>query len=407
MIHHRPALPWIAALCAALFVWLAHAAQAQFTARIVVGDRAITDFEIEQRALMLAALRTPGDLRKLAEDALIEDRLAEQAARRAGISIAPDEVTAGVEEFAARFNITADQLLTELQAAGVYPQTVRDFVAASLAWRQVVAQKFRAQAQVSDAELDAALASGTGGGLQVLLSEIVLPLTPGFENQTLQLARDLARNLRSEEDFTNAAQAYSASPSRANGGKLDWLPLSQFPPAIVPTILTLAPGQISQPVQLPGAVAIFRMRGLREAATQLSRPAQIDYAVATLPAMDEAGLARIEADLRARVETCHDLQIAVQAMKGARFVRETRTRARIPRDIARVLGHLDKFEFDTALRGGTGGNRPLVVMLCDRSFELAQEEREKFRQALIVQRLEAFGRGWMDELKADAIILRK
>lgn len=394
-----------AALATALLI--AGTASAQFKARVVINDRAITQFEIDQRALFLAALRTPGDLEKLAIDALIEDRLAEGAAKSAGISVAPDEVAQGIEEFAARFNITPDQLADELGQQGVEPETVRDFVASGLAWRQVVQQRFQGQAFVSEDEIDAALATGSGGGLSVLVAEIVLPLTPGFENQTIQLAEDLSRSIRSNKDFEESALAYSASASRQNGGQLDWLPLTQFPPTIAPMILALAPGQVTPPVQLPGAIGLFQMRGLREAGAATGRANALDYVIIGLPGGRTPENVAAATRLVEASDTCHDLQTHAQGVKGSTFIRETRVSARVPRDIARELSALDPGEASTALAGGTNGSQLLVVMLCGRTRELPEGEREQFRVALFNQRVEALGRGFMDELKADAVIVRK
>ena len=63
--------------------------------------------------------------------------------------------------------------------AGVAPQTVRDFVASGVVWRELIRGLFGPRSQVTEAEIDRALAYSTGGGgVRVLLSEIVLPTAP-------------------------------------------------------------------------------------------------------------------------------------------------------------------------------------------------------------------------------------
>lgn len=383
------------------------AAQSPYSAKIVLNDRAVTYFEIDQRAQLLAFLGTPGDIQKQALDNLIDERLQEYAAGLAGVSVSPDDVRAGMEEFVGRFQAELDPFLEQLKQAGIAEETFRDFVAAGLAWREVVGQKFAAQAQVTDAELDAALASGGGGGIQVRMAEIILPLTPGVENQTLQLASDLSRNLRGNQAFSDSAAIYSASPTKANGGLLDWLPISQLPPQLASQILTLTPGQVSDPIPLPGAVAIFQMRGLREGAPATARPLSVEYASLMLPGgRSEATLATAQKIIDS-VDTCHDLQIAAQKYAPGTFELETRALARIPHDISKELARLDDREVSTNLTRGVHGENLLLLMLCGRTKELPEGEREQLRQSLFVGRLDSLGRGYLEDLRADAIITEK
>lgn len=397
-----------AALVAVMTLWSASAvAQSPYSAKIVLNDRAVTYYEIDQRAKLLGFLGTPGDVEKQALDNLIDERLQEYAAGLAGVSVSPDDVKTGMEEFVARFQVELDAFLEQLKQAGIAEETFRDFVAAGLAWREVVGQKFAVQAQVTDGELDAALASGGGGGIQVRMAEIILPLTPGVENQTLQLANDLSRNLRGNQAFSDSASIYSASPTKANGGLLDWLPIAQLPPQLSSQILTLSPGQVTDPIPLPGAVAIFQMRGLREVGSTTARPLSVDYAYLLLPGGRSAETLASAQKIIDGVDTCHDLQIAAQKAAPGTFQHETRALARIPHDITKELARLDDREFSTNLTRGQNGENLMVLMLCGRTKELPEGEREQLRQALFLQRLDALGRGYLEDLRADAIITRK
>lgn len=383
------------------------AAQSPYSAAVKLNDRAVTYFEIDQRAKLLAFLGTPGDVSKQALDNLIDERLQEYAAGLAGISVSPDQVRAGMEEFVGRFNVKLDDFLAQLQAAGIAEETFRDFVAAGLAWREVVGRKFAAQAQVTDAELDAALASGNGGGVQVRLAEIILPLTPGVENQTLQLANDLSRSLRGTDAFANAAAIYSASPTRDNGGLMDWINVGQLPPQLASRILTLTPGQVTEPIPLPGAVAIFQMRGIREAAVAGAAPLAVDYATLTLPGGKSPETLAVARKMLDKVDTCHDFQIEAQKFGADRFRREQRALARVPHDIVKELARLDDREVSLNLTRGRNNEQLLVLMLCGRTRELPEGEREQLRLALFNQRLAALGQGYLEDLRADAIIIRQ
>lgn len=383
------------------------AAQSPYSAKFILNDRAVTYFEIDQRARLLAFLGTPGDVAKQAQDNLIDERLQEYAAGLAGVSVSPDEVRAGMEEFVARFNVELDPFLEQLKQAGIAEETFRDFVASGIAWRAVVGQRFAVQAQVTDAELDAALASGVGGGIQVRMAEIILPLTPGVENQTLQLANDLSHNLRGNQAFSDSAAIYSASPTKANGGLLDWLPIAQLPPEVGSQILTLLPGQVSEPIALPGAVAIFQMRGIREGGPATARPLSVEYETLMLPGGRSQETLATAQKIIDSVDTCHDFQIAAQKYAPGTFQHETRALARIPHDITKELARLDDREISTNLTRGLQGENLLVLMLCGRTKELPEGERDQLRQALFGQRMDSLGRGYLEDLRADAIIIEK
>ena len=126
-------------------------AQDLFAPRLYVNDRAITTYEVEQRALFLRVLRAPGNPEEEALKALTEDRLRQTEAERLGIKLVEKDLTAGLTEFASRANLTAEEFAAELEKAGIAAETFRDFVAAGVLWRQVVRAKFMGQVPISEA----------------------------------------------------------------------------------------------------------------------------------------------------------------------------------------------------------------------------------------------------------------
>ena len=74
----------------------------------------MTHYEYQQRLLFMRLLRAPGDLEKEALDGLIEDRLRLQEAKRLGIKPAEEDLRKGMEEFAARANLSADDFIKAL-----------------------------------------------------------------------------------------------------------------------------------------------------------------------------------------------------------------------------------------------------------------------------------------------------
>ncbi|NJM82014.1 MAG: peptidylprolyl isomerase, partial [Tabrizicola sp.] len=222
-----------AALILGLGLVIPAAAQDLYAPRLYVNDRAISEFEVQQRMLFLQVLRAPGNPEEEALKALIEDRLRLTEADRLGLKLTEEQVKAGMTEFAARANLSTEQLVAELEKVGIAAETFRDFVSAGLLWREAVRARFLGQVPISEADVDRALeASARPRALKVLASEIVIPLQPGQEQDAIALAERLSDEIGSEAEFAAAARRYSRAPTASRGGQLDWVPLANLPAAI-------------------------------------------------------------------------------------------------------------------------------------------------------------------------------
>ncbi|MFC6687613.1 peptidylprolyl isomerase [Jhaorihella thermophila] len=379
-------------------------AQSLFSPAIRVNDETISHFELQQRIRMMQVLRVPGDAEELARKALIEERLKREAIREAGITVSPEDIEAGIEELAQRTQLPPDEFVKALEQEGVARETLRDFVEIGVAWRDFVQQRFLAQARPTEDEIDRAIGQGdAGGGIQVLLSEVILPVNEQNFEQAQALALEIAK-IDTTEAFAATARQYSASESRANGGDLGWVSLTKLPPGLQSIILELKPGQVSDPINLPNAIALFQMRGMRESAPAEPRYSAIDYAMYFIPGGRSAEALQQAAELRQRVDTCNDLYGVAQGQPPEVLLRESKAPGEIPRDVALELARLDDNEVSTALTRNNG--RTLVfLMLCGRTSEIASDaSREDVAQALAQQRLALMADSYLQQLLAEARI---
>lgn len=382
-------------------------AQGLFAPAITVNGRVITQYELEQRSQFMRLLKAPGDPVELAREALIEDRLKQQEIEAIDMVVAPEDVEAGMVDFAARANLPLDEFVKALDQGGVSRETLRDFVEIQLAWRDYIGSQFGARARPTDAEIDRALGQGgTGGGIQVLLSEIIIPVTPQTAAQAEGLAGEISR-LDSYDAFSAAATQYSASDSRRNGGRMNWLPIANLPPALQPVILALNPGEITAPLTLPNAVALFQMRGIRETGSGIPKYASIEYAAYYIAGGRTPETLATAAGIADRVDTCDDLYGIAKGQPQGVLDRESKRPAEIPRDIALELARLDAGEVSTALTR-SNGQTLVFLMLCGRTSEFAEDaSREQIANALVEQRLNAFAKSHLEQLRADALIVEK
>ncbi|WP_204114091.1 peptidylprolyl isomerase [Shimia biformata] len=379
-------------------------AQSPFSPAVIVNDGAITYYEIDQRAKLLRILTGSVNPLEQAREQLVEDRLKLQAAFLIGLTPTENAIKAAMEDFAKRGNMTAEQLIPALKAEGIDEESFRDFVLTGIAWRGVIQTRFGGRAQISEDEIDRAMASGNGqGGIQVLLSEVIIPVTPQTEDQVLAVANQI-RNLKTEEEFAQAALQYSASPSRQNGGKLDWMPMTEVPGPLRPLILSLSIGEVSEPLPLQGAVGLFRLRSIAESTPGTTPIAEIDYAMLYFPGgRTEANLKRLDS-IQNRIDRCDDLYKYNFGQPQELLIREAQAPSKIPGNIRSELSKLDPGETSTAL-SSKDGQTLILLMHCGQTAEIGLDlSREDVALALRNQRLESFANGYLAQLMAEATI---
>lgn len=388
------------ALLLTLILMLPGAVQAQglFSPVLTVNDAAITGFEIAQRRKLLELFRTPGNLDELAVEQLIEDRLKAQELDRQGLQITDEGLASAMEDFASRANLTLEQFITVLNQNDVDQTTLRDFVKVGVSWRDYVRSRFGDQTEVTEAEVDTALGQAGAGdsGIEVLLTEIIIPAPPPQAAAALATATRISQ-LTSTAAFEAEARQVSALPSRTNGGRLDWLPISNYPAPLRPVILALAPGEVTAPIQITNGVALFQLRAVREAAVPAVAPATIDYAAYVVA--DQATAVAV----KNRIDTCDDLYGLAQGQPADVLDRQTLPPDQIAQDLALELAKLDVDEVSTAV---TRADAVLVLMLCSRTPATAGEvDRDAIRNQLRSQRLEGYSNGLLADLKAAATIV--
>ncbi|WP_338548366.1 peptidylprolyl isomerase [Roseovarius phycicola] len=383
-------------------------AQAQnlFDTAIKVNDLSITQYEIDQRARMLSVFRAPGDPRKLAREQLIEDRLKLDAARAIGFELEQDQIEAGMEEFASRVNLSATELTQALGQQGVDPTTFRDFVAAGLTWREYTQARFGSRVSVNEDDVDRARNATSGTtGVRVLLSEIIIPLQPGQE-QAIQEQANRISEFTTEAEFSAAARQFSASRTAGRGGRMDWVPITQLPEGLRAVVLGLGPGEVSDPLPLEGAVALFQLRNIEETDAPNPEYEAIEYAAYYI-----AGGRSDQALSRARqiatdVDTCDDLYGVAFGQAPEVLERGSKAPNEIPSDIAVELAKLDPGEVSYSLTRANGQTL-VVLMLCGRvrSIEGEGPSAEQLTNFIRSRRLESFANGFLEQLRAEARIV--
>lgn len=382
------------------------AAQGLFSPAVTVDGAVITNYELNQRALFMGILRTPGNPEIEARKELINDRLKLAVLEEVGITVSDEDIVAGMTELAGRANLSLNEFLTVLKQNGVDQETLRDFTRVGLGWRDYVGGRFLARARPTEAEIDRAMGQAGSGGVQVLLSELIVPLNAQNAAQVEDLTKQVAQ-LRSFDAFSSAATQYSAADSRNNGGRLPWMNLTKLPPQLQGVVLALKPGEVTEPLPLQGAVALFQMRDLREVTGSSLKIAAIEYASYFIPGGRSPEALAQGREIADSLDSCDDLYGLAKDQDASLLDRKTLQPSEIPKDIAIELAKLDPNEISLTLTRNQDQTL-MLLMLCGRTAELGEgESRETVANALTQQRVQSLESSFLQQLRADALIVEK
>ena len=397
--------PVLVGLVACVLTLIGHvpslSAQGLFSPVLTINDRMINGYQLDQRTRFLTLLGVPENQGEAALTQLTIEALQVQAAEAAGFVPTPEALEAGETEFAARANLTRDQFVAALAQGGVDASTFSDFIAAGVAWRAYVQDRFRAPAEgLQTGVLARALETAQlEEGRRVLLSEIILPANSP-ESRAISRARaEGFSQLTNAEAFGAAASQSSLVLTRFRNGVVEWRPLTALPEEVVAAVGNLQPGQTSRPVDLENAIAVFFVRDVELTPPTPAQFASVDYARLRLPPDRAAEAQRIAAT----VDACEDLEGRSGAFTEGAFQRQTTLLSVVPADLRAVFDSLDAGEGRVVERQGS----PEVVFLCQRTFgQDAEIDLTALRLGLINQRLALLTRKHLSDLRDQAVIIR-
>ncbi|MEO0957907.1 MAG: peptidylprolyl isomerase [Pseudomonadota bacterium] len=264
MMLLRPLLAFLAALA----LGLPAVAQNQGTLLrpvAVVNDSVITGFDLEQRVRLLRVLGLPAAseeaLREEALRLLVDDRLKLEAGKRLGLQATDDSLTRGFEEIASRIGARPGELEALLENQRITRQAVNDFIGANMVWNEVVRTRFASRIEPGEAEIDSEIALSSGGRIDYRIQEIGLAITGDgrSEAETRAVAERLREELSNGGDFGAAARQFSSAPSAPSGGEVGWVSSATLPPELNERLQRLEPGQVAEPLAVPGGLSLIRL----------------------------------------------------------------------------------------------------------------------------------------------------
>ena len=375
-------------------------AKDRFVPAIQVDDMVITQYEIDQRAAFFGLLNFPGDHKKLAKKSLVDDRLKKRASEKLGVKIKPEALNYEMEIFANRVNLTVDQFVDQLKKAGIDRITWENYMQVPVIWFETVNRKFATEIsssinnQITENQLI------TGSEIQVLLTEIIIPVQLGFEEEANAKIQDL-RKIKSIEKFSEAATLYSAAPTRGVGGKVKWQKLSDLPSALRPLIIGLSMGEVSEPLPIPGGIAIFQLRDLRENNLKKKNAKFVKY-VEFIFKKNPKTKNLLNSDLM----VCDDLYSFLKNTKNAELTQKNVRFSSLSENIRTTLSNLDENEFVIEDNDVTTSK---LIMVCGRSEKetTLKSDKNEINRSFANKRLLNLANSYLENLRQEARIVFK
>jgi len=375
-------------------------AEDKFAPAIQVDDMIITHYEIQQRSAFFKLLKFPGNPKKEAEKSLIDDRLKIRAAEKLGVTLKSKALNYEMEIFAKRANLTIDQFADQLKKAGIDRITWENYMQVPVIWFETVNRKFASDISSSVSNINTANQIVTESELQVLLTEIIIPVQSGFEEEADSRIKDL-RKINSIKKFSEAAYKYSVAPTREIGGKVKWQSLSSLPSVVRPLIAGLSAGEVSEPLPIPGGIAIFQLRDLRESDFKQKNLEFVEYAEFIFRKNQKT-----KNLLNSNVMVCDDLYSFSNNTKNTDLIRKNVKVRSLNENIKSILSNLDENEF---VFDHTDSAISKLIMVCGRTKKetLTQNDLNELNRSYVNKRLLSLANSYLENLRQEARIVFK
>jgi peptidyl-prolyl cis-trans isomerase SurA len=280
-------------------------------------DRAVHNVKA-QYAGREAQLPPDNVLQRQVLERLVLVKLQVARANSTGIRVGDDELNRAIGSIAQQNGTDVDGLRKKLAADGMSFDDFRNSVRDEITVQRLRQSFAQSRINVSESEVDAALAQQATTGAQYHLAHILVGLPEGAtadQIKTGQRKIDGVKNLidKGEIDFSAAAVRYSDSPNALEGGDLGWRSLDEIPNAFAQLIRDMKPGQVAGPLRGPSGFQLLKLVEVRDASANPEKKTVTEYHARHIlirvneAQPDAAAKAKIET-LRARIAGGADFQ---------------------------------------------------------------------------------------------------
>jgi peptidyl-prolyl cis-trans isomerase SurA len=216
---------------------------------------------------------------------MIDDRLEEQAADKAHLTVTSEEVDAALQRVAGGAKISVRDLVSEAHKQGLTEQDYRDEIRRQLLEGKLVNLRVRGRVRVTEQDARAYYAHWVKGlGDQVDARILALRILPGSTPSTIKarevFAQQLVKDARAGKDFCELVKDYSDdATTKDTCGSGGPRPLQMLVPQLQQAVGAMNPGDVSDPILLPDqAVLIVQLAPSKAPSFEQVKDQMTEYA---------------------------------------------------------------------------------------------------------------------------------
>ena len=240
----------------------------------VVNNEAVTQFDVnEQKRLVISQMRDakvqplpPDVLEKQVLERLITERAMLQYAKESGIRVDDQTVERTVLRIAQENKLSPEDFRKVLEREKIPYAKYREDIRREVTIQRVREREVDSHVQVSDAELDAYLATvaaQAGGEMEYQVSHIMVSVpeqaSPDQINARRKRAEDALAQIKEGKDFKEVAAAFSDAPDGIKGGDLGWRTPARLPVVFVEAAKDMNKGDVSPVLRSPGGFHVIKL----------------------------------------------------------------------------------------------------------------------------------------------------
>jgi len=271
----------VLALAALALCLGAAAVGAQETHRVVavVGDEIVTSLDVDRMVrTMKAQMGPPGaaakqgiteeQMRKVALDRLIEDRLFAQEVERLGIAVSEADVDRYLARIKANNDVSDQEFAAQLSRRGITPEEYRQGLKKDMLKHRLITREVKNTVVITDEQVAEYYKKSSDqfqqqGQVRIRALFLALPQEAGsaVKDALRQRARDLREEAESKGNLAELAGKYSQGPGADKGGELGPLAAKDLLPEMRQALGELKAGQLSPVIEIPSGFVFFELLG--------------------------------------------------------------------------------------------------------------------------------------------------
>ncbi|MBK8814111.1 MAG: peptidylprolyl isomerase [Methylococcaceae bacterium] len=295
----------------------------------VVEDDVILEHELMNEVAAIAQKIQAGNtamppeyiLKKQVLEKMIIQRLQQNLAEKAGITLSEDMLTNSATDIAQRNNMTLDQFKQELQNQGISYKSFLDNMKNEIVINQLRGREIADRIKVTDREIEHFIETedkaGEGIG-EYHVGHILIAVKEGASadviKKALAKANGLVSALRSGADFTKTAMSDSDDDNALKGGDLGWRNKNDLPTLFVDVVAKMGAGDVSEPIRSPSGFHIIKMLEVKGVGAQMITKSKVRHIlIKTNELVDDAEAQKRLLSLKQRIADGDDFATLARA----------------------------------------------------------------------------------------------